>query len=189
MDSIPREPNQSSTREHCGHSTPRKKLTMQFSAILPHQPERNTTESDIASASNTAAKDEFIREKKRMAVEAFDVTMVASMSDAVHTSLKKWRVTLQELFSLATDTKFGVNHPINIATQATVKLYKANFHTLHAQVNRIQLNRFDNVAETLKTSSSSIVSSAGVAENESLAMPPVVLLDVETIEEDFCEDA
>jgi hypothetical protein len=38
-------------------------------------------------------------------------------------------------------------------------------------------------------SSSSIASSAGVAENESLAMPPVVLLDMETFEEDFCEDS
>ncbi len=43
--------------------------------------ERNTTESDIASASSTAAKNEYIREKKRKAVEAFDVTMVASMSE------------------------------------------------------------------------------------------------------------
>jgi hypothetical protein len=152
--------------------------------------ERNTTESDIASASSTAAKDEYIREKKRMAVEAFDVTMVASMSDAVDNSLKKWRVALQELSSLATDTEFGVNHPIYIATEATVKLYEANFHTLLAQANRVQLNRVDNVAEQLKTSSSSIASNAaGVAENESLAMPPVVLLDMDTIEEDFREDS
>ncbi len=151
--------------------------------------ERNTTESDIASASSTAAKDEYIREKKRMAVETFDVTMVASMSDAVNTSLKKWRVALQELSSLATGTEFRVNHPIYIATEATVKLYKANFHTLLAQANRVQLNRVENVAETLKTSSSSIASSAGIAENASLAMPPVVLLDMETIEEDFCEDS
>jgi hypothetical protein len=41
----------------------------------------------------------------------------------------------------------------------------------------------------LKTSYSFIASSAGLAENESLAMPPVVLLDMETIEEDFCEDS
>jgi hypothetical protein len=152
--------------------------------------ERDTTESDIASASSTAAKDEYIREKKRMAVEAFDVTMVASMSDAVDTSLKKWRVALQELSSLASGTEFGVNHPIYIATEATVKLYEANFHTLLAQANRVQLNRVDNVAEQLKTSSSSIASNAaGVAENESLAMPPVVLLDMDTIEEDFREDS
>ena len=124
-----------------------------------------------------------------MAVEAFDVTMVASMSDAVDTSLKKWRVALQELSSLATGTEFRVNHPIYIATEATVKLYEANFHTLLAQANRVQLNRVENVAETLKTSSSSIASSAGVAENESLAMPPVVLLDMDTIEEDFREDS
>ena len=125
-----------------------------------------------------------------MAVEAFDVTMVASMSDAVDNSLKKWRVALQELSSLATDTEFGVNHPIYIATEATVKLYEANFHTLLAQANRVQLNRVDNVAEQLKTSSSSIASNAaGVAENESLAMPPVVLLDMDTIEEDFREDS
>jgi hypothetical protein len=37
--------------------------------------------------------------------------------------------------------------------------------------------------------SSSIASSAGIAENESLAMPRVVLLDMETLEEDFCEDS
>ncbi|KAI2508592.1 SAD/SRA domain [Fragilaria crotonensis] len=99
--------------------------------------ERNTAESDIASASSTAAKDEYIREKKRMAVEAFDVTMVASMSDAVDTSLKKWRVALKELSDLAADKEFGVNHPIYIATEATVKLYEATFHTLVAQANRV----------------------------------------------------
>jgi hypothetical protein len=101
--------------EHCKHPTPRKKLD---NAILRYisTSEQNTTESDIASASNTAAKDECIREKERIGVEAFDVTMVASMSDAVDTSLKKWRVALQELSSLATDTEFGVNHPIYTAT-------------------------------------------------------------------------
>ncbi len=90
---------------------------------------------------------------------------------------------------MATDTEFGVNHLIYIATEATVKLHEANFHTLLAQANRVQLNRVFNVAETLKTSSSSISSSAGIAENKSLAMPPVVLHDMETIEEDFCEDS
>jgi hypothetical protein len=150
--------------------------------------ERNTAESDIASASSTAAKDEYIREKKRMAVEAFDVAMVASMSDAVDTSLKKWRVALQELSNLEADTEFGVNHPIYIATEATAKLYEATFHTLLAQANRVQLNRVGNVAETLKTSSSSIASHDGIAENESLATPPVILLDMETIEEDLHEE-
>jgi hypothetical protein len=47
-----------------------------------------------------------------MAVEAFDVKMVASMSEAVDTSLKKWRVALQQLSMLATDAEFGVSHPI-----------------------------------------------------------------------------
>ncbi|KAI2490961.1 hypothetical protein MHU86_23620 [Fragilaria crotonensis] len=49
-------------------------------------------ESDIASATSTAAKDDYIWEKKRMAVEAFDVTMVASMSDAVDRSLKNGKL-------------------------------------------------------------------------------------------------
>jgi hypothetical protein len=140
-----------------------KKETNNEILIYSSISEQNTTEPDIASASSTAAKDEYIWEKKRMVVEAFDVTVIASMSDAVDTSLKKWRVALQERSSSATDTEFGVNHPIYIATEATVKLYEANFHTLLAQANRVQLNRVDNVAETLKISSSSIASSAGVA--------------------------
>jgi hypothetical protein len=122
----------------------------------------------------------------RMAVEA----MVRSMSDAVDNTLKKWRVAIQELFSLATEKEYGVNHLVILASKTTIKFYKATFHTILAQTNQVQLNRVDSVAETLKTSSSSIVSSAGVAENESLAMPPEVLLDMETIEEDFfCEDS
>jgi hypothetical protein len=121
-------------------------------------------ESDIASATSTAAKDDYIREKKRMAVEAFDVTMVASMSDAVDRSLNKWKVALQDLSNLATDAAFGVHHPIYIATDATVKLYEATFNTLLAQANRVQLTR-----ETLPT----------------IASAPS---DVEAIEENFCEE-
>jgi hypothetical protein len=91
---------------------------------------------------------------------------------------------------LATEKEYGVNHLVILASKTTIKFYKATFHTILAQTNQVQLNRVDSVAETLKTSSSSIVSSAGVAENESLAMPPEVLLDMETIEEDFfCEDS
>ena len=100
-----------------------------------------------------------------MAVEAFDVTMVASMSDAVDRSLKKWRVALQDLSNLATDTAFGVHHPIYIATNATVKLYEATFHTLLAQANQVQLTQ-----ETLST----------IAVDSS---------DVEASEENFCEDS
>ncbi len=59
--------------------------------IFPHRRSEAQQSSTLKGReSSIAAKDEYIREKKRMAVEAFDVTMVASMSDAVDTSLKKW---------------------------------------------------------------------------------------------------
>jgi hypothetical protein len=131
-------------------------------AILPYisMSVQNAESDMIAIATSTAAKDDYIREKKRMAVQAFDVTMIASMSDAVDKSLKKWRVALQDLSNLATDTAFGVHHLIYIATNATAKL---SFHTLLA--NQVQLTR-----ETLPTTA-------------------VASSDVEASEENFCEDS
>jgi hypothetical protein len=55
--------------------------------------------------------------------------------------------------------------PIYIATNATVKLYEATFHTLLAQANQVQLTQ-----ETLST----------IAVDSS---------DVEASEENFCEDS
>jgi hypothetical protein len=64
----------------------------------------------------------------------------------------------------------------------------ATFNTLLKQANRAQLNRVDNAAKMFKTSSSSVASS-GVAENESLAMLHVVLVDMQAIEEDVCDSS
>jgi hypothetical protein len=104
----------------------RSTAAKRFSDIFPHP--SKTTQSPILQVYPALLP--------RMTVESYDVTMVASLSDAVDTCLKKWRgVALQGLSMLATDTESGVNHPIYIATNATVKLYEAMFNTLLAQAN------------------------------------------------------
>ena len=56
------------------------------------------TSSRSGFSTASTAKDDYIREEKWMAVEVFDIAMEKEITDAVDTSLKKWKASLSELW-------------------------------------------------------------------------------------------
>ncbi|KAI2494128.1 hypothetical protein MHU86_20399 [Fragilaria crotonensis] len=91
-----------------------------------------------AGAVTSSAKEEYIREKKRIAaVRADDVAMAREVSDAVDLSLQKWKAALKDL----QDVKAGgipANHAIFIATKATADLHKSAFNTCLVKATKRQ---------------------------------------------------
>lgn len=67
-----------------------------------------------------------------MAVEVFDIAMAKEITDAVDTSLKKWKASLLELRELKEDGNTRTDHPFFIATKAAVE---SIFHSCLARAN------------------------------------------------------
>ena len=74
-------------------------------------------------------------EKKRMAVEVFDIAMSKEITDAVDTSLKKWNASLLELWELKEDCITRTDHLFFIATKAAADLHESTFHWCLARAN------------------------------------------------------
>jgi len=88
--------------------------------------------SRSTSTSRTSAKDEYIREKKRIAVRVDDVAMAKEVSDAVDFSLQKWKATLKDLQEMEADG-IPTDHPIFTATKATADLHESAFNAYLAR--------------------------------------------------------
>jgi hypothetical protein len=84
------------------------------------------------SSTGTSAKDEYIREKKRIAVRVDDVAMAREVSDSVDLSLQKWKATLKDLQEMEADG-IPTNHPIFTATKATADLHESAFNAYLAR--------------------------------------------------------
>ena len=93
------------------------------------------TSSRSAFSTASTAKDDYIREKKRMAVEVFDIAMEKEITDAVDTSLKKWKASLSELRELKEDGSTRTDDPFFIATKAAADLHESTFHSCLARAN------------------------------------------------------
>ena len=85
----------------------------------------------------TDSKDEYIREKKRIAVRADEVAMAREISGAVDFNLHKWKTCLKELQDMEKDG-IAVNHPIFLATKATAELHEASFNASLATATKAQ---------------------------------------------------
>ena len=117
-----------------------------------------------AGAVTSSAKEEYIREKKRIAVRADDVAMAREVSDAVDLSLQKWKAALKDL----QDMKAGgipANHPIFIATKATADLHESAFNTCLAKATKRQQE------EELAVSGVQVLSAMGDATSVTHATP------------------
>ncbi|KAI2510247.1 hypothetical protein MHU86_4125 [Fragilaria crotonensis] len=124
--------------------------------------EKETTSA--AGAVTSSAKEEYIREKKRIAVRADDVAMAREVSDAVDLSLQKWKAALKDL----QDMKAGgipANHPIFIATKATADLHESAFNTCLAKATKRQEE------EGLAVSGVQVLSAMGDANSVTHATP------------------
>ena len=97
-----------------------------------------STSTTSTTSTTTSAKDDYVREKTRMAIEVFDVQIATSISDAVDTSLKKWKESLKELRELKEEDGIGIHHPIYIATKAAANLHEVTFNSCLAKANRVQ---------------------------------------------------
>ena len=98
-----------------------------------------SSRSSLSTAST--AKDDYIREKKRMAVEVFNIAMEKVITNAVDTSLKKWKASLSELRALKEDGSTGTDHPFFIATKAAADLQESKFHSCLARANARTTNQ------------------------------------------------
>jgi hypothetical protein len=85
----------------------------------------------------SSAKEEYIREKKRIAVCADDVAMASEVSFAVDLSLQKWKAALKDLQDMKADG-ISANHSIFIATKATSDLPESTFNTCLARATKRQ---------------------------------------------------
>jgi len=85
----------------------------------------------------TSCKDEYIQEKKRIAVSADEVAMAREISDAVDFNLQKWKTSLKELQDMEKDG-ISVDHPLFLATKATAKLHEASFNASLATTTKAQ---------------------------------------------------
>jgi hypothetical protein len=85
-------------------------------------------ETTVAGTMTSSAKEEYIREKKLIAVCADDVAMAREVSDAVHLSLQKWKAVVKDLQDMKADG-IPANHAIFIATNATADIHKSTFNT------------------------------------------------------------
>jgi hypothetical protein len=70
-----------------------------------------------------------------MAVEVFDIAMSKEISNAVDTSLKKWKASLLELRELKENGITGTDHPFYVATKAASDLHESTFHSCLARAN------------------------------------------------------
>jgi hypothetical protein len=84
-----------------------------------------------------SAKDEYIREKKRIAVRLDEKAMAREVSDAVDLSLQKWKATLKELQEMEAQG-IPTGHPIVTATKATADLHETAFNTYLARAKAQQ---------------------------------------------------
>ena len=99
--------------------------------------EQEGTTATTAAAVTSSAKDEYIREKIRIAVRADDVAMAREVSDAVDLSLLKWKAALKDLQDMKADG-IPVNHAVFIATKATADLHESAFNTCLARATKRQ---------------------------------------------------
>ena len=100
----------------------------------------------------TSCKDEYIQEKKRIAVSADEVAMAREISDAVDFNLQKWKTSLKELQDMEKDGIADI-HPVFLATKATAaKLHEASFNASLATATKVQAT----VAELVDTPSIAI---------------------------------
>ncbi len=102
----------------------------------------DSSEKDETTAAGTvtsSAKEEYIREKKRIAVRADDVAMemARKVSDAVELSLQKWKAALKDLQDMKADG-IPANHAIFSGTKATADLHESAFHTCLARAIKRQ---------------------------------------------------
>ena len=88
---------------------------------------RTTTASSGATTTTTTSRDEYIREKKRIAVRADEVAMAREISDSVDFNLQKWKGALKDLREMENDG-IPVDHPIFIATKATASMHEFSFN-------------------------------------------------------------
>jgi len=113
------------------------------------------TSSRSGFSTSSTAKDDYIREKKRMAVEIFDIAMAKEITDAVDTSLKKWKASLLEVRELTEDGITGTDHPLYIATKAAADLHESTFHSCLARANaRAQQGQEERFAVTTRNEES-----------------------------------
>lgn len=106
-------------------------------AILHHllKDQTDDARSMLAGPSTSSTKEEYIREKKRIAVRVDEVAaardisaMARDASDAVDLNLKKWKATLQDLKEMK-DAGFDEIHPIFLATKAAAEFHEFSFKT------------------------------------------------------------
>ena len=97
----------------------------------------NLTERMTTTRTTASAKDEYIREKKRIAVRLDDQAMAREVSDAVDLSLQKWKATLKELQEMEAQG-IPTGHPIVTATKATADLHETAFNTYLARAKAQQ---------------------------------------------------
>jgi hypothetical protein len=98
---------------------------------------RITNLSQSTTPPITSSRDEYIQEKKRIAVRADGVALAREISDAVDFSLQKWKVCLKELQEMEKDG-ISVDHPLFLATKATAKLHETSFNASLATATKAQ---------------------------------------------------
>ena len=89
----------------------------------------------VDEVAQVSRMDDYIQEKKRMAVEVFNIAMEKEITDAVDTSLNKWKASLSELRELKEDGSTRTDDPFFIATKAAADLHESTFHSCLAREN------------------------------------------------------
>jgi hypothetical protein len=106
-------------------------------AILHHllKDQTDDARSMLLAGPSTSSKEEYLREKKRIAIRVDEVAaardisaMARDASDAVDLNLKKWKATLQDLKELK-EAGFDEFHPIFLATKAAAEFHEFSFKT------------------------------------------------------------
>jgi hypothetical protein len=89
-----------------------------------------------------------------MAVEIVDIAMAKEITDAVDTTLKKWKASLLEVWELAEDGITGTDHPFYFTTKAAADLHESTCHSCLASANaRAQLGLEKHFVVTTETRS------------------------------------
>ena len=78
-------------------------------------------------------------ERKRMAVEVFDIAMSKEITDAVDTSLKKWKALLLELRELRKTT--SLEPIIHSSLQPRLQQTYTSLHSTRAWLGQMQEQR------------------------------------------------
>jgi hypothetical protein len=105
-------------------------------AILHHLLKDQTDDArSMFAGPSTSSKEEYLREKKRIAMRVDEVAaardvsaMARDASDAVDLNLKKWKATLQDLKEMK-EAGFDEIHPIFLATKAAAEFHEFSFKT------------------------------------------------------------